>query len=62
MAGFVLPQIYSKTGAGSAFPGVRYAHVAPGGPEDPRGNRRRWRVGLVSSQQKVCGVRDFFQR
>lgn len=35
--------------------------MAPGGQEDPRGHRGGRRVGLVSPQQEVCGVRHFFQ-
>lgn len=61
MAPLVLAQIYQKTGPGSALPGVRHAHVAPGGPQDPRRNHRRRRVGLVPPEQEVCGVCHFFQ-
>lgn len=62
MAAVVLPQIYQETRAGQAVPGVWHAHVAPGGPQDPRGNHRRWRLRLVPPEQEICGICHFFQR
>lgn len=61
MAALAFPQIYQKAGAGPAVPGVRHAHVAPGGPQDPRRNHRGWGLRLVPPEQEVCGICHFFQ-